>query len=235
MMTSITTLSRFNCRFNKWFNSWCDVKTPIAAPLLCLLCLICSASSASWAAEASSEFPAQSLEQTQSRQDRNIARSWLPQSQDDRFRDSLFAVGEHAQQREQCSQILEAKMADNYSPSNPKYIVTCRQSRRNTINLVYYQSDIDSNFAEIQQQENQQLDPRLVARLNEDCTTALVAKFNATAPDVSAISPTIKERSIGNFALFYDYTEGSGDFQLDFTITCLVNDARPTKIDIFPR
>lgn len=144
-------------------------------------------------------------------------------------------AGEHAQQREQCSRVLEAKMADNFLVENPKFIITCQHDSRSTINLVYYQSDIDSNFAEIQEQETQLIDPRLLARLDQECTTALSLKFNATAPDISSITPTVKERSSGNFAVFYDYSEGSGDFQLDFTITCLVNESQRTRIDIFPR
>lgn len=74
---------------------------------------------------------------------------WLPARLEESLAIHLEAIIEHASTRRACNTILEAKYSDGSSELNPKFIVTCESEEYGSTNLVYWQTDVEQNFANV--------------------------------------------------------------------------------------
>lgn len=174
---------------------------------------------------------------------------WLPARLQESLAIHLEAIIEHASTRRACNTILEAKYSDSSSELNPKFIVTCESDEYGSTNLVYWQSDVEQNFANVLYEAKD--DPLAEERrVNEvdlafseseqqamqlACQQAFTDNYRDSLPGLGEARIELKLRANNILAIYMDYPAGRTATASAFTATCLITPGTKPRLDVFSR
>lgn len=174
---------------------------------------------------------------------------WLPARLEESLAIHLEAIIEHASTRRACNTILEAKYSDSSSEQNPKFIVTCDSEEYGSTNLVYWQTDVEQNFANVRYEAKN--DPLADAeRINEidlafskseqqdmllACQQAFSDNYRDHLPGLGEALVEMKLRANNTLAIYLDYPAGGATTSSAFTATCLITPGKKPRLDVFTR
>lgn len=174
-------------------------------------------------------------------------RIWLPVSHSESLRNDLDAVIAHANTRDACKTVLEAKLNDSSEIANAKFIITCESENYGTQNLVYWRNDVRNEFADVaylsvEEAEHQRLNsqntlPALTEHekrmLVDHCKTALRESLEGQLPLIADSDIHFRQRGEDRFAIFLDYKTDSAVLRIANTATCLTDRSANIRLSVF--
>ena len=172
---------------------------------------------------------------------------WLPARLEDALTIHLEAIIEHASTRRACNTILEAKYSDSSSETNPKFIVTCESREYGSTNLVYWQTDVEQNFANVLYEAKAELQSEAPKKSAVDlafteseqhamlqaCQQSFTDNYRDNLPGLGEARVDMKLRANNTLAIFMDYPAGHSATESAFTATCLISPGREPRLDVF--
>jgi len=174
---------------------------------------------------------------------------WLPARLEESLAIHLEAIIEHASTRRACNTILEAKYSDGSSELNPKFIVTCESEEYGSTNLVYWQTDVEQNFANVlyeakddlhaDEQQINEIDLAFSESEQQDmllaCQQAFTDNYRDNLPGLGQARIEMKLRANNTLVIYMDYPAGKTITASAFTATCLITPGTQPRLDVFSR
>lgn len=175
---------------------------------------------------------------------------WLPLTHDESFEHSIKEIVTHASTRQGCIKVLEAKLSDNSEQSNPKFIITCADKNNNTVNLVYWQSDVDNQFSQVNYPEQQEIETLAVDEqerlrllkirtentdLISQCRQELALKLQDQQLYYTDNNIHVTQRAEQPATVHIDYSADLSRHSPLYTATCRRSITGSTQLSIFPR
>ncbi|MFT4863175.1 MAG: hypothetical protein ACI95C_002404 [Pseudohongiellaceae bacterium] len=160
---------------------------------------------------------------------------WLPKTLAEPYSESLSIAATYILTREGCDSLLEAKLSENSSIENPKFILTCAGKSNVTANFVYWLSDINSGFAgerypeKIQNEESARALSKYEAQLklssdNSQLIAACKLKLQELLGDREIIMTPdeveISQRGDQPVSVNLNYHVGTGSYAPTFSAIC---------------
>ena len=169
---------------------------------------------------------------------------WLPLRHADALNEEMAAIIDHAATRAGCEAVLEARVQDNSPSDNPKFIITCRSGESETLNLVYWLSDVANDFADVAYPEARQLaaeaaaaamfDAELRLALVDACKSALRSSMNGELPAIDGDKIQFRERSSSVIAIYMEFRRNLGAGTTPYLATCLGSPDLSVRLAVNP-
>lgn len=180
----------------------------------------------------------------------SLQAGWLPKTLAEPYKESLLITSNYILSREGCDRLLEAKLSENSTSDNPKFILTCADRRNATANFVYWQSDVESGFANDSYPEKNpdsnssqtlsEHEARLKLRLdNEDllsaCKLHLQDLLDSRTPIIKESEIDISQRGQQPVVVNFNYQVGTGPYAPKFTAVCRRDSFEAVNLRSFSR
>ncbi len=175
---------------------------------------------------------------------------WLPKTLAEPFEESLLIASRYILSREGCDRLLEAKLSENSSPDNPKFIFTCADRRNATANFVYWQSDVDTNFVNdsypVKNPDSDstetlsEYEARLQLRLNNEdlvsaCKLQLQELLGTRPIHIEESGIDVSQRGEQPVVVNFNYQVGTGAYAPKFTAVCRRDSFKAVNLRSFSR
>lgn len=175
---------------------------------------------------------------------------WLPKTLAESYSQSLLLASNHILTREGCDLLLEAKISENSQPDNPKFILTCADKHQVTANFVYWQSDVNSGFANDSYPEKR-LDLDSIETLSEHeaklklrsentdliaaCTAELIDLLDDRPLLLKASGIDVSQRGTQPVVVSLDYQVGDSSYAPKFSAICRRDSFDAINLRIFSK
>lgn len=168
---------------------------------------------------------------------------WLPRNLQAAHSEAIQAVVRHALTRQGCENILEAKLGGQ-SADDTKYIVTCETESGDSVNLVYWSTDVETNFANVSYPEKSKAvadSGELLSVLSEEekfrqlanCRAALAAQALGKNALLIETNYSVQLRPSQTIVTFLALATKTQPGKISYTATCLSRENQTLKIEIF--
>ena len=168
---------------------------------------------------------------------------WLPRNLEAEHSESIKAVAQHALTRQGCENILEAKLGDP-SAEDTKFIVTCETLSGASVNLVYWSSDVASEFANVTYLPKSEavtegeepllvLSEETVKQTLADCRAAFTAQPQGRTTMLIETHSSVQVRPSQAVVTFLEFSTKAQPEKTAYTATCLSRENRALKIEVF--